>query len=83
LIGSLEFKTPYLAKVSGLFSALMGAVPVKHWLEVQVGMMDSPLISRFDFQVIVARWPAEPATPQGLAMLIPTEFNRCVVHLRL
>jgi FAD/FMN-containing dehydrogenase/Fe-S oxidoreductase len=79
LIGSLEFSIPYFAKVPGLYNAVMNAAPVKRWLADQVGMVDSPSISRFDFQAVLARWQVEPATVARLQQLSPAQISRSVV----
>lgn len=79
LIGSLEFSIPYFAKVPGLYNGLMGVPFVKRWLADAVGMVDSPLLSRFDFQAVLNRWNVEPATPKRLAMLSPAQAEKSVV----
>jgi Fe-S oxidoreductase len=79
LIGSLEFSIPYFARVPGLYNAVMNAAPVKRWLADQMGMVDSPSISRFDFQAVLARWQVEPATVARLQQLSPAQISRSVV----
>ncbi|MFJ5235622.1 FAD-binding and (Fe-S)-binding domain-containing protein [Pseudomonas neuropathica] len=79
LIGSLEFSIPYFAKIPGLYNGLMGTTFVKRWLAETVGMVDSPLLSRFDFQAVLNRWNVEPATPGRLAMLSPAQADKSVV----
>lgn len=79
LIGSLEFSIPYFAKVPGLYNAVMGAAPVQRWLANRVGMVDSPLISRFDFNAVVRRWNVQAATPARLRQLSPAQASRSVV----
>ena len=79
LIGSLEFSIPYFAKVPGLYNKLMAAPFVKRWLAEKAGMVDSPLLSRFNFQVVLDRWNVEPATPERLAILSPAQADKSVV----
>lgn len=79
LIGSLEFSIPYFAKVPGLYNKLMAAPLVKRWLAEKAGMVDSPLLSRFDFQAFLNRWNVEPATPELLAMLSPAQACKSVI----
>ncbi|MEG1342947.1 MAG: FAD-binding and (Fe-S)-binding domain-containing protein, partial [Pseudomonas sp.] len=55
LIGSLEFSIPYLAHAPGLYNAVMGSKWVSKLLEQQVGMLDSPLISRYNLQATLTR----------------------------
>ena len=42
-------------------------------------MVDSPSISRFDFQAVLARWQVEPATVARLQQLSPAQISRSVV----
>ncbi|MFJ2692204.1 FAD-binding and (Fe-S)-binding domain-containing protein [Pseudomonas sp. NPDC087336] len=79
LIGSLEFSIPYFARVPGLYNTLMAAPWVKRWLADKAGMVDSPLLSRFNFQAVLDRWNVEPATPRRLAKLSPAQVDKSVV----
>lgn len=79
LIGSLEFSIPYFAKLPGLYNKLMCAPLVQRLLAEKVGMVDSPLLSRFDFQAVLNRWQVEPATPQRLARLSPAQVEKSVI----
>ena len=79
LIGSLEFTIPYLARLPGLYNGLMNAPWIKRMLERQVGMVDSPLISRFDFQAQLQRWNVQAATSKNLIALSAEERERSVV----
>ncbi|MGE8064399.1 D-2-hydroxyglutarate dehydrogenase YdiJ [Pseudomonas sp. NPDC089569] len=79
LIGSLEFSIPWFARIPGLYNTLMGAPLLKRVLAEKVGMVDSPLLSRFDLHAVLKRWRVEPATPQRLAALSPVEISRSVV----
>jgi Fe-S oxidoreductase len=79
LIASLEYTVPYLARVPGLYNALMGAGFSSRLLERHVGMVDSPLLSRFDFQRAVRHWQARPATTQILSSLNAQQRARSVI----
>lgn len=79
LIGSLEFTIPYLAHVPALYNGLMNAGWVKNLLARQVGMVDSPLLSRFDFAAITRRWNVQPATAQRLIALGAEQRERSVI----
>jgi FAD/FMN-containing dehydrogenase/Fe-S oxidoreductase len=79
LIGSLEYSIPYFAKLPGLYNKLMCAPQVQRLLAEKVGMVDSPLLSRFDFQAVLNRWQVEPATPQRLARLSPAQVEKSVI----
>ncbi|MGH8353948.1 MAG: FAD-binding and (Fe-S)-binding domain-containing protein, partial [Pseudomonas sp.] len=79
LIGSLEFSIPYLARLPALYNALMGARPIRHLLQRYAGMVDSPLLSRTDFQAVLRRWQAQPATPATLAALGAEQRARSVI----
>jgi Fe-S oxidoreductase len=49
LIASLEYSIPYMARIPALYNGLMGAAFVRQQLERLGGMVDVPLLSRFDF----------------------------------
>ena len=79
LIGSLEFTVPWLARAPGLYNRLIGSAPVRNWLEKQAGMVDSPLLSRFDFAATLRRHGVLPASAERLAALSEAERRRSVV----
>lgn len=79
LIGSLELTIPYLARVPALYNSLMGAAPVQALLRKYAGMVDSPLLSRFDVQPVLDRWAVQFATPRALAELDPKQRARSVI----
>ncbi|MBS7660420.1 FAD-binding oxidoreductase [Pseudomonas lalucatii] len=78
LIGSLEFSLPYLARVPGLYNALLAARPVRHLLQ-RAGLVDSPPFSRLDLAPVLARWRVRTATPAALAALTAEQRRRSVV----
>lgn len=82
LIGSLEHTVPYFARVPRLYNALMASPPVVRLLEKQVGMVDSPLLSRFAWNAAARRWGAREATPQALDALTPQERLKSVVFVQ-
>lgn len=69
LIGSLEYTVPWLARTPALYNAVMAAPWVRRQLERRAGMVDSPLLSRFDFGATARRWGVRRATPAALARL--------------
>lgn len=79
LIGSLEFTVPYLAYAPGLYNAVMGSKWVSKLLEQQVGMVDSPLISRFNLRATLARCQVSAADVTVLRGLSADERKRCIV----
>ncbi|MFD1840598.1 D-2-hydroxyglutarate dehydrogenase YdiJ [Paracidovorax cattleyae] len=79
LIGSLEHTVPWMARAPGLYNGLMGAGWVRRLLERYAGMVDSPLLSRFDLAPVLARWNVQPATVQALQALSAQERARSVV----
>ncbi|MCA3878218.1 MAG: (Fe-S)-binding protein, partial [Burkholderia sp.] len=79
LIGSLEFTMPWMARVPALYNGLMGAGWVRTLLERQVGMVDSPLLSRFDLAAVIRQWNVKPADPRALAALSDAQRARSVV----
>ncbi|MEE1866767.1 D-2-hydroxyglutarate dehydrogenase YdiJ [Pseudomonas auratipiscis] len=79
LIGSLEFSIPYLAHAPGLYNAVMGSKWVSKLLEQQVGMLDSPLISRYNLQATLTRCNVRMASIPTLRELTPAQRERSIV----
>ncbi|AOK06456.1 hypothetical protein WK25_18340 [Burkholderia latens] len=79
LIGSLEFTMPLMARAPALYNALMRAGWVRTLLERYVGMVDSPLLSRFDLAAVIRQWNVRPADPHALAALTDAQRARSVV----
>ena len=79
LIGSLEFTLPYMAYVPGLYNAVMGAGWVTRLLERHIGMVDSPLISRFKLQATMTRCNVAVASVAALRELSAAQRERSVV----
>ncbi|HEF5872421.1 TPA: FAD-binding oxidoreductase [Burkholderia cenocepacia] len=79
LIGSLEFTMPWMARVPALYNGLIGAGWVRMQLERRVGMVDSPLLSRFDLAAVIRAWRVKPADPHALAALSDAQRARSVV----
>lgn len=82
LIASLEYTVPYIARIPGLYNALMDANITSRLLERRVGMVDSPLLSRFDFQGAVRRWNVKPATVQVLSLISYEQRARSVILIQ-
>ncbi|AVR20034.1 FAD-binding oxidoreductase [Burkholderia multivorans] len=79
LIGSLEFTVPWFARVPALYNGLMRAGWVRTLFERHVGMVDSPLLSRFDLAAVIRQWNVRPADPHALAALTDAQRARSVV----
>lgn len=79
MIGSLEYSMPYLAKVPALYNGLMGQSWVRKLLTRYVGIVDSPLFSRFKLVNTLRRWDVQPATPQALARLSNKQRARSII----
>ncbi|MBR8303961.1 FAD-binding oxidoreductase [Burkholderia dolosa] len=79
LIGSLEFTMPWVARAPGLYNRVMRSEWVRTWLERHVGMVDSPLLSRFDLAAVLRQWRVRPADPHALAALTDAQRARSVV----
>ncbi|MCY1286951.1 hypothetical protein D9M69_380100 [compost metagenome] len=73
LIGSLEYTLPFFARVPWLYNGPMGSSRFSSLLAKRVGMVASPLISRFDFDAICQRWNVVSATPGMLDKLSQAE----------
>ncbi|WP_038998639.1 MULTISPECIES: FAD-binding and (Fe-S)-binding domain-containing protein [Pseudomonas] len=79
LIGSLEFSIPYMAYAPGLYNAVMGSKWVSRLLERHVGMLDSPLISRYNLQNTLTRCNVRAASVPALRELTPAQRERSIV----
>lgn len=79
LIGSLEFSLPLFARAPGLYNAVMGATPIQRLFAERIGMVDSPLLSRFDLVPVMHQWQVQIATPERLLALSEDERARTVV----
>ncbi|WP_341958639.1 FAD-binding and (Fe-S)-binding domain-containing protein [Pseudomonas sp. RC10] len=79
LIGSLEFTIPYLAHAPGLYNAVMGSKWVSGLLERHVGMLDSPLIHRYNLQSTLTRCNVAVASVPALRELSDEQRQRSVV----
>ncbi|WP_426236082.1 D-2-hydroxyglutarate dehydrogenase YdiJ [Pseudomonas sp. TWP3-2] len=79
LIASLEFTIPHMARVPLFYNGLMGAALVRRMLGRVGGMVDVPLLSRFDFHAAMRRWKVQPASVARLSALTPAQRERSVV----
>lgn len=79
LIGSLEFTIPYMAYAPGLYNAVMGSKWMSRLLERHVGMLDSPLLNRYDLQATLTRCKVVVASVPALRELTPAQRQRSVV----
>lgn len=79
LIGSLEFTLPVFAHVPWLYNAPMGSSWISTLMAEHIGMVDSPLISDFDFSGTCRRWKVITATPKTLAELTADQRSRSVI----
>ncbi|MCG5075056.1 FAD-binding and (Fe-S)-binding domain-containing protein [Paraburkholderia tagetis] len=79
LMGSLEFTMPWMARLPRVYNGLMGAGWVRSVLEKHIGMVDSPLLSRFDLAGVLRQWQVRAADPRALAGLSPVERERSVI----
>ncbi|MBV7563788.1 FAD-binding and (Fe-S)-binding domain-containing protein [Pseudomonas sp. sia0905] len=79
LIGSLEFSLPLFARMPRLYNGVMGAPLVTRLLAERIGMVDSPLLSDFDFKALAARHGLRIATPAELARLSAAERGKSLI----
>lgn len=82
MIGSLEYSMPYLAKVPALYNGLMSLRWVRGILARHVGIVDSPVFSRFNLADTLRRWNVRPATPHALSMLSSEQRARSVIFVQ-
>lgn len=78
-IGSLESTIPRLAWLPGVYNGVMSARWVRRALDRHAGMVDSPLLSRFDFAATRKRLRLRCATPALLEGLSADARLRSVV----
>lgn len=79
LIGSLEFSIPYFAKLPWLYNGLMRLGASQALLRRYAGMVDSPLLSRFELKATLRRWDVLEATPENLRRLTAARRERSVI----
>ena len=79
LIGSLEFTVPTFAKVPAFYNGVMNAPLVRKGLARFAGMVDSPTLTRVDFDAALRRLDVRPATPYTLAEVKPADRTRVVI----
>jgi len=79
LIASLEYTIPYMARIPFLYNGLMGASFSRGLIERLGGMVDVPLLSRFDFHAAMRRWQVQPASVEVLSALTEAQRERSVV----
>ncbi|WP_439821737.1 D-2-hydroxyglutarate dehydrogenase YdiJ [Pseudomonas sp. HLG18] len=79
LIASLEYTIPYMARIPFLYNGLMGASFSRGLIERLGGMVDVPLLSRFDFHAAMRRWQVQPASVEVLSALTQAQRERSVV----
>ncbi|WP_322404675.1 D-2-hydroxyglutarate dehydrogenase YdiJ [Massilia luteola] len=79
LIGSLEFTIPAMARMPALYNGIMGSRWGRKLLAERAGMVDSPLLSRYDLRETLRRWRVRPATPRALSALTQAQRARSVI----
>jgi Fe-S oxidoreductase len=79
LIGSLEFTIPHLARVPAVYNGIMSAPWVRSALNRYAGMVDSPLLARFDLAPMLRHLNVRSATPELLSALTPEQRKHSVV----
>ncbi|CAH0278576.1 putative FAD-linked oxidoreductase Rv2280 [Pseudomonas sp. Bi70] len=79
LIGSLEFSLPLFARMPRLYNGVMGSPLVTRLLAERIGMVDSPLLSDFDFKALAARHRLTLATPAELGRLSAAQRGKSLI----
>jgi len=82
LIGSLEYTIPYLARTPRIYNAIMSAALVRRWLEKGAGMVDSPLLSLFDWGKFTKKWDVQTATAARLEALPEEQRRKTIVFVQ-
>ncbi|MDT4802603.1 hypothetical protein FQZ97_353270 [compost metagenome] len=79
LIGSLEFTLPLFARLPRLYNGLMGSSWLRAQLAERIGMVDSPLLSDFDFTATCRRWNLVAATPKVLSEMSSAQRAKSLI----
>jgi FAD/FMN-containing dehydrogenase/Fe-S oxidoreductase len=79
VVGSLESTIPSLARMPRLYNAIMGAPAVRTALHRLLGLVDSPLLARFDLATALRDHGVRTATPALLASLTPEQRASSVI----
>jgi len=82
VIASLERMIPVLARFPGLaafYNNVIQSHGMRRWLELHVGMVDSPPLSRYDVNAFCKQWNVRTATAKTLAALTPAQRQRSVI----
>ena len=79
LIGSLEFSLPLFARMPRLYNGVMGSPLVTRLLAERIGMVDSPLLSDFDFKALAVRHRLTVATPAELGRLSAAQRGKSLI----
>lgn len=78
-IGGLEFMIPTLAKVPGLYNALIKPKFMQKIMAKVVGMVDSPALSGINLHTICQQLDAPYATLENIAQLTPAQKAKAVI----
>ncbi|WP_116475647.1 D-2-hydroxyglutarate dehydrogenase YdiJ [Zobellella maritima] len=79
VVGSLEFIIPTLAKFPAPYNWVMRNSVLKGFFQRQIGMVDSPEISRHNLQQGLRRHGVKLATPENIAQLSEAQRAKAVV----
>ena len=79
LMGSLEFSIPWLARLPGVYNAILGSGIARRLFAQALGLVDSPALSRYDWQAMLRSVGAERANPRVLAGLSQAQRERSVI----
>lgn len=78
-IGGLEFMIPTLAKVPGLYNALIKPKFMQKMMAKVVGMVDSPALSGINLHTICQQLDVPYATLENIAQLTPAQKAKAVI----
>ncbi|WP_445000031.1 D-2-hydroxyglutarate dehydrogenase YdiJ [Halomonas mongoliensis] len=79
LIGGMEYFVPYLARAAPLYNAALGNRLVDKLLSKQIGLVDSPRLSRARLTKQLRAWGVAEATPVSLSLVSEAQKARSVV----
>ncbi|TQM99398.1 Fe-S oxidoreductase [Acidovorax temperans] len=82
LIGSLEYSVPYLSRLPKVYNGIMTSKTAQRLLERYAGMVDSPLLSEYDWGSATKAWDVRIASPEAFAAMSKEELRKSVVFVQ-
>lgn len=81
-VGTLEIVLPIAYRFRWFYNLVMGSYPTKLLLKYSIGLVDSPLLSRVNFNRALKNLEVEIATEKSLAHLSEAEKKKSIILLQ-